>query len=90
MTTRTRRRHVQFAREFSLRSAGRNIPAGSYEVLTDEELIEGLSFPVYRRVATFILVPGTDSAANTVEMLAAEPSELEVARTRGPDAASAT
>ena len=30
----------------------RRLAAGEYEVTTDEELIEGLSFPVYRRVAT--------------------------------------
>jgi len=34
---------------FSLARIGRCLPAGSYEVATDEELIGGLSFPVYRR-----------------------------------------
>ena len=33
------------------------MPAGNYEVVTDEELIEGVSFPVYRRVATMMLAP---------------------------------
>jgi len=32
-------------------------PAGTYTVETDEELIEGLSFPAYRRVATVMLLP---------------------------------
>ena len=32
-----------------LEGVDRELPAGSYRVTTDEELIEGLSFPVYRR-----------------------------------------
>ena len=28
-----------------------------YEILSEDELIEGLSFPVYRRVSTFIMAP---------------------------------
>ena len=57
MTTRTTRTTMEFNSPFSLESIGRMLPAGRYEVVTDEELIEGLSFPVYRRVATTMLVP---------------------------------
>lgn len=89
MTIRTRRRHVRFVRPFALKSAGRTIPAGTYEVVTDEELIEGLSFPVYRRIATFILAPGAGGLENKVEMLPAEPAELEIARERAPGSPSA-
>jgi hypothetical protein len=32
----------------------RLLPAGEYELVNDEELVEGLSFPVYRRVASWI------------------------------------
>jgi hypothetical protein len=35
----------------------RLLPAGEYEVITDEETIEGLSFEAFRRVATMISVP---------------------------------
>jgi hypothetical protein len=38
--------------------------------MTDEELIEELSFPVYRRVSTTIFVPG--KSASSVEMVAIE------------------
>jgi hypothetical protein len=90
MTIRTRRRILEFAAPFSLRSAAQVVPAGSYEVVTDEELVEGLSFPVYRRIATYILVPGLAANASTIEMLPVEPAELEIVRTRGSGAASAT
>lgn len=46
-------------------------------MLTDEELIEGLSFPVYRRVSTMIIVPAPALRMSSVEMLAIDPRELE-------------
>jgi hypothetical protein len=86
MTTRTTRRTVTFHSPFSLAAVGRPLPAGDYEVVTDEELIEGLSFPVYRRVATTMLVP-TQSYPGSVEMLTIAPPELAGAIDR--DAATA-
>ena len=50
---------VTFVRPFMLKGVDRILPAGNYRVLTDEELIEELSFPVYRRVSTMIVVPET-------------------------------
>ena len=47
MTMRTSRRTVTFARPFSLRGIETEQPAGTYAVETDEELLEGLSFPAY-------------------------------------------
>ena len=41
----TSRRTVTFARPFSLRGIDGVRPAGTYTVETEEELIEGLSFP---------------------------------------------
>ena len=78
MSTRTTRKFVTFRRPFSLADAERRLPAGSYEVITDEELIEGLSFPVYRRIATMMLVPG-QSRRGSVEMLTIDPSVLAAA-----------
>ena len=80
MTTRTRRKTVTFNKPFSLEGMGRSLPAGSYEVITDEELVEGLSFPVYHRIATMMLVPGR--LARSVEMVAIDPLELAEALKR--------
>jgi len=77
MTTRTHRKTVTFKKPFSLEGIGRTLPAGSYEVITDEELIEGLSFSVYRRVATMMLVPG--QFARSVEMVTIDPLALATA-----------
>ena len=56
MTIRSRRETVTFKHPFRLRGVDRLLPAGSYKVITDEEMIEGLSFAAFRRVATMIEV----------------------------------
>jgi hypothetical protein len=68
MTTRTTTKTVTFAHPFLLKGIDRILPAGDYRVVTDEELIEGVSFPVYRRVSTMIFIPGQN--ASSVEMAA--------------------
>ena len=50
------------------------MPAGNYRVVTDEELIEELSFRVYRRVSMMMFVPA--KSASSVEMVAIDPQEL--------------
>lgn len=57
MIMRSRRETVTFQHPFWLRGVDRLLPPGAYEVITDEEMIEGLSFPAFRRVATMIMVP---------------------------------
>ena len=54
--------------------------AGDYRVVTDEELIQELSFPVYRRVATMIFVPA--ASGHAFEMVAIDPRDLQDAQDR--------
>jgi hypothetical protein len=68
---------VVFGHSFELKGVDRNLPPGTYKVVTDEELIEELSFPVYRRVSTMIFVPAESGAA--VEMVTIDPRDLEEA-----------
>jgi hypothetical protein len=81
MSIRTSRKIVKFSNPFTMEGVGRVLPAGNYEVVTDEELIEGLSFPVYRRVATMILAP-TQSSQPSIEMLTIDPHDLATAMKR--------
>jgi len=69
MSIRTTRKIVKFSNPFTMEGVGRVLPADNYEVVTDEELIEGLSFPVYRRVPTIMLAPTQSSHAPSIEML---------------------
>jgi hypothetical protein len=56
MTMRTTEKTITFHRPFCLKGVDRLLPPADYRVMTDEELIEGLSFPAYRRVSTAIFV----------------------------------
>jgi len=85
MLTRTSSKTVVFSHPFSLKGVDRVLPAGDYRVVTDEELIEGLSFPVYRRVSTVIFVPA-QSQASSIEMVTIDPADLKAAQDH--DAAS--
>lgn len=69
---------VAFAHPFALKGVDRVLPAGDYRVVTDEELIESLSFPVYRRVATMIFI----EARGVTEMVAIDPADLAAAQQR--------
>lgn len=69
MTTRSRRENITFKHPFRMKGIDRLLPAGTYEVVTDEEMIEGLSFASYRRVATMIMVPCAPPHANAMEMI---------------------
>jgi hypothetical protein len=80
MYTRSLEETMSFARPFLLRGIGRELPAGDYRIVTDEEMIEGLSFPVFRRVATMMMVPGRNRGS--IEMIVIDPLELEAAQRR--------
>src|SRR3954463_12331285 len=68
MTIRSRRETITFKHPFHIRGLDRELPAGAYEGVTDEEMIEGLSFASYRRVATMITVP-SEGVRGATEML---------------------
>jgi hypothetical protein len=82
MTTRTSNKTVSFTRPFVLKGIDRLLAAGDYRIVTDEELIQELSFPVYRRVATMIFVPADSRNTSAVEMVAIDPRDLQEAQDR--------
>ena len=47
MTMRTRRETVTFKHPARIKGIERLLPAGAYEIVTDEEMIEGLSFRAF-------------------------------------------
>ena len=86
MTTRTIRRTITFLQPFYLKGVDRLLPPRDYDVVTDEELIEGLSFSAYHRVSTAIFVPAPSGSA--IEMVTIDPLDLEAALEQ--DAASSS
>ncbi len=69
MTTRPHRETVHFKHPFRIKGIDRLLAPGAYEVITDEEMIEGLSFASFRRVATMIMVPGAAPRTSSMEMI---------------------
>ena len=67
MTIRTIRQTIAFRKPFYLKGEDRLLPPGDYGVVTDEELIEGLSFSAYHRISTVMFVPAQSGSA--VEMV---------------------
>ena len=78
MTMRTTNKSVTFHRPFYLKGVDRWLPPADYRVMTDEELIEGLSFSAYHRVSTVIFVPGP--SGSVVEMVTIDPLDLRAAQ----------
>ena len=80
MTTRTRRETVHFRHPFRIKGIDRQLAPGAYEIIADEEMIEGLSFPCFRRVATMIMVPGASAHRATMEMISVSSIDLSEAQ----------
>ncbi|QIO31345.1 OpgC domain-containing protein [Bradyrhizobium sp. 1(2017)] len=78
--TRSRSETVVFKHPFRIASAERLLPAGSYEVITEEESTEGLSFPSFRPVATMMKVPAPPPRGASVEMVTISSVDLSDAR----------
>ena len=78
MTMRTTDKTVTFHRPFLLKGVDRELPPAGYRVVTEEELIEGLSFAAYRRVSTVIFVPSPYGGG--IEMVTIDPSDLDAAQ----------
>ena len=70
MTTRSRMETMTFKQPFRIKGVERTLPAGTYEIISEDELIEGLSFPCYRRVSTFIMAPAAPPYQSSTEMIA--------------------
>lgn len=75
--TRTTVTSVSFARPFSLSGIEGMQPAGTYAVETEEELLQGLSFPVYRRVQTTLVLPAPPRSMILAQGVTVDPTELD-------------
>jgi len=83
---RTTRESITFDHPFSLMAVDKVQPAGTYAVDIDEELIEGLSFLAYRRVATTIYLPLVQGSRGSVQAVRVDPHELTDAHLETPSA----
>jgi len=79
MTVRTSCMTVAFKRPFAVSGMDEMQPAGTYTIEIDEELLEGLSFPAYRRIATSILLPAQPGSSIRGQVAQMDPGEVDAA-----------
>jgi hypothetical protein len=82
MNMRSTRSTVTFSNAFTLPGYPGDLPAGDYEVLVEEELLQGLSFEAYRRTATYLTVRGKGACAGRSELRMTTESDLKEALSR--------
>jgi hypothetical protein len=80
MTVRSRRETITFKHPFRINGIDRLLPPGAYDVITDEEMIEGLSFASFRRLGTLIMVPAASPRTSAMEMISIAAIDLSEAR----------
>lgn len=83
MIERVARGCVVFATPFYVEGLDREQAAGTYEVETVEELIEGLSFLAYRIASMSILLPQSKGATRSYQLVRIEPSVVRAAQREG-------
>lgn len=82
----TTKKSVTFTHPFTLGDFDEVLQPGSYDVETDQELIEGLSFQAYRRVLTVIHLPAVSGDRTLTRALTIDPDDLDAAIQRDRDA----
>lgn len=75
MTIRTTRTTITFTSPFRLKGTDETLPAGNYDVETDEEVLEGHDRNAFRRIATLLFVP----TASGMRMCTVDGDELDAA-----------
>ncbi|MEW9616746.1 hypothetical protein AB3G45_23345 [Shinella sp. S4-D37] len=73
---RTTETEITFTQPFQLDALVEAQEAGTYRLLVDEELIEGLSFPAYKRVAAHLEIPPISAATGKRQYLQVSYDEI--------------
>jgi len=79
MTVRTRTSTVTFMAPFALAGMDEPLPAGDYQVETDEERIEGISFLAYRRVSIRIHLSSPSGNPALTQTVVLAPAVMDTA-----------
>ena len=82
MTIRASSKTVTFEQPFILKGFDAAQPAGSYVVATEEELLDSVSLPAYRRLSTSIELHAHAGNARHTEIVTIDPDELDAALAR--------
>lgn len=70
---------VTFRQSFCLPGHDAPFPAGTYEVLSEDERLDGLTFEAFRRVATFLRITGNGASSGRTELQPVSQQDLDAA-----------
>lgn len=87
---RTSEQTVTFRRPFVLPGLAGIQPAGDYAVEIDEELLDGISFAVYRRIRALVHLHAKPGEPGVTQVVAVDPNELDAAMARDKAPAAPT
>ena len=82
MTTRASTSVVEFKHPFVVPGSPEQFPPGRYEVLVEEELLEGLSFAAYRETGAYLMIYGKGRNSGPTEMRSISSAYLTMALKR--------
>lgn len=82
MTSRTTRSTMVFGRPFHIKWVDHALPPGSYEVVTEEEQLHGISFLAYRRLQTYIYRQSNAERKGLEQSYDVDPEDLAAAFAR--------
>ncbi len=85
MESRTTWSKVTFPRAFSLPGSDVVFPPGDYDLVVEEERLQGLTFDAYRRTSAFLEVATNPRFPGRTEMRPVTDADLEQARSTRPD-----
>ncbi|SIT56694.1 conserved hypothetical protein [Mesorhizobium prunaredense] len=88
MSGRTTHSIVHFEAPFMIGGLDGQLPPGDYDIDHDEELVDGISWLAWRRVATFIHLPARTVKSQTSQLVAIDFAELETALRRDQENAA--
>jgi hypothetical protein len=77
LTIRSTRSVVSFDEPFSLRNVEGVLPPGDYNVYVEDELIQALSHPAYRRVSTILQLPSISFPQGQSRLVSISATDLE-------------
>jgi hypothetical protein len=79
MAMRTVHKLVTFNREFTIRGLDGAHPPGTYDTVTLEERIDGLTFTGWHRVNTSFRLPAVGVETGQLQYTAISPNDLQIA-----------
>lgn len=78
-TVKTTRKAYAFMHPFHLKGFDHSFPAGAYNVETEEEMLDGLSFVSYRRTGTTLQLIRTETTMIEPKIFNIDPRDFDLA-----------